>query len=96
MANDPLGPEIRLTGQRAPTPPHHLAAPRPMPLIARFHTAKPRADLPGPHAFDLARAIPGAQPDRRRPRRAVLLRSRKIMAFEACGFLTPGVDLIYP
>ena len=41
MANDPLGPEIRLTGQRGPTQPHHLAGPRPMPLIARFHTARP-------------------------------------------------------
>jgi hypothetical protein len=29
MANDPLGPEIWFIRQRGPTPPHHLAGPRP-------------------------------------------------------------------
>ena len=44
MANDPLRPEIRLVRQRGPTPPHHLAGPRPN----AFDRAFPHSQDPEP------------------------------------------------
>jgi hypothetical protein len=50
MANDPLGPESGLIRQRGPTPPHHLAGPRPNALDRAFsHSQDPEAVI-GPDA----------------------------------------------
>ena len=46
MANDPLGPQIRLIRQRVPTPPHHLAGPRPNAFDRAFsHSQDPKRTL---------------------------------------------------
>jgi hypothetical protein len=57
MANDPLGPEIRLIRQRGPTPPHHLAGPRPN----AFDRAFSHSQDPKPTGHGLNHGVPLAQ-----------------------------------